>query len=579
DTFTTPVAAPYIPYPIGVRSYAQRWHNIRFLARVIREHRINVVVAHSRAASWVANIACWITRTPFVSTVHGKQHLHFSSTAVSIYGRHIIAISENLRQHLMNDLGISPSHVAMIPNGLVVEQWNKPKRLPHETGPSRRSLFNVDGRTRVLLLVGRLSGPKGDVAKFLMTQVLPRLRRHIRVSLAIVGGMKMNEDIPPAIESIRASHGTSSVLLLGFQKDIKPYLFHADVVIAAGRSAVESAVAGRPTVALGETNYHGLLTPENLEEAMCTEFGDQGALSMPSADRVADDLSAILKKPNASAVRSVSMKMRERYDMRAIVPRVHRVYTNAIVETLSPASIPVLMYHRVVPKEPTEWKHGIWVTREQFRTQLASLRRRGFQSVTFHDYAKFMKGEFSLPKKPVMLTFDDGYEDNYTEAYPLMEEFGMKGIIYLVADRRRTNFWVPEEPNTPLMSKTQIREMAVNGHEFGSHTISHLRLPEADGRTAEREIRESKNRCEALAGKEVVSFAYPFGACSEEAKRLVRDAGYQFAVAADTGPLKFYDDFFEIRRAQVFPWTNAFGFWKKTQPWYIRYKARKHSGK
>jgi peptidoglycan/xylan/chitin deacetylase (PgdA/CDA1 family) len=88
-------------------------------------------------------------------------------------------------------------------------------------------------------------------------------------------------------------------------------------------------------------------------------------------------------------------------------------------------------------------------------------------------------------------------------------------------------------------------------------------------------LRESKDVLEQLLGSEVLSFAYPYGAVGTRARELVSEAGYKFAVAGDSGPLRFADAFTEIRRTQVFPWTSSFGFWKKTLPVYQKYRSFK----
>ena len=125
------------------------------------------------------------------------------------------------------------------------------------------------------------------------------------------------------------------------------------------------------------------------------------------------------------------------------------------------------------------------------------------------------------------------------------------------------------------MCDAEIREMSAAGIEFGSHTVSHADLTRSSAEELRCELMDSKKTLEDLLGKRIVSLAYPYGKVNKAVKTAADEAGYSFGVAADSGPLIFYDDFFEIRRSQVFPWTGSFGFWKKTQPWYLRYKQKK----
>jgi peptidoglycan/xylan/chitin deacetylase (PgdA/CDA1 family) len=187
-----------------------------------------------------------------------------------------------------------------------------------------------------------------------------------------------------------------------------------------------------------------------------------------------------------------------------------------------------------------------------------------------------LEGELAFPRKPIVLTFDDGYEDNYSIAFPLLQKYGMTAVIFLVADTaRRTNFWDREEPQVLLMNQGQIHELVHAGIEIGSHTVTHPDLTACSPEQVKNELLESKQIIERQTGKEIFSLAYPYGSVNETIKSLAGETGYTYGIATDSGPLKVYEDFFEIRRTAVFPWTSPFGFWKKTQPWYRKYKGQK----
>jgi peptidoglycan/xylan/chitin deacetylase (PgdA/CDA1 family) len=157
-----------------------------------------------------------------------------------------------------------------------------------------------------------------------------------------------------------------------------------------------------------------------------------------------------------------------------------------------------------------------------------------------------------------------------------LKKFGFSAVIFLVADpTRQTNFWDIDEPQVRLVNTKQIREMSAAGIEFGSHTVTHPNLTQCSLEQIRKEFVASKQVIEQLTGKEIISLAYPYGAVNETIKSIAAETGYTFGIATNSGPLKFHEDFFEIRRTQVFPWTDTYGFWKKTQQWYLRYKQRK----
>ena len=572
DTLHFPYEGNVIPQSIGKRSYTQRLRNITFLIRLIRENNIHIVHGHSRAASWVCNVASLFTGIPFVSTIHGRQHVHLSSKAWSIYGKNIIAVSETLREHLIHELHLNPKHISTIPNGFNTQHW-----INTATAQSDIDVFGIPPQVPILLFIGRFSGPKGDVIRLLLSEVYSELVKKTPCSLQIIGGLHIPSDILERVQEMQSRYGKTSVMVREFQSNIIPFLRAATVVIGSGRVVMESLMAGKFTVAFGESGYEGLVTPHNYEAARLTNFGDTGIRKPIQTGLIVEDLAAILNKQQTVAdAQLLQKRIRETCDITIIEKKVDAVYQSAIAEKKSSFSIPVLMYHRVVPAVPTNSRHGIWVTAHSFEQNLVSLKQRGYSSITFEQYRLFLTGEFTLPVKPIILTFDDGYEDNYMYAFPLLKKFGFSAVIFLVADpTRQTNFWDIDEPQVRLVNNKQIREMVAAGIEFGSHTVTHPNLSQCSPEQMRKEFVESKQAIEQLTGKEIISIAYPYGAVNERIKSIAIETGYTFGIATNSGPLKFYEDFFEIRRTQVFPWTDQYGFWKKTQQWYLRYKHRK----
>ena len=565
DTFTLPVNAHYIPMPIGKRTYPQRLKNIIAIVRLVREQSIDIIHAHSRAASWVSLVASRLTDTPLVSTVHGRQHIHASSKAVSVYGKDVVAVSLALKEHLVQDLGLKTEHVTVIPNCIPFDPWKAAKHAGTNKGRN------------LIMFVGRLTGPKGDVVRFLLNKVLPIVLRSKQVRFEAFGGMIVPTDFPNLVTSLNAQFKQPIVQLKGFQQDISHHLAEAALIIGSGRVVPESMVLQRPVIVFGESNYEGRITAENFEKAAVTNFGDTGTPMTAEADRVAADiLSALDDPPSKKELASLAQLAEKRYDAHTVARILHAVYERAFARAHSPQSIPVLMYHRITDNKASTSPHGIWVTADQFSAQLYSLRTRGFETITFRDYDRFLQGQGRLPRRPIILTFDDGYEDNYTIALPLLRSFDCRAVIFAVTDKkRRTNFWDSGEPTAALLTSEQMRELNRSDIEIGSHTVTHPRLPQTAVEVIRRELSESKDSLQQILGSEVFSFAYPYGALQPAIKSLVEEAGYKFAVAADSGPLAFYQDFLEIRRTQVFPWTTRTGFWKKTLPLYNRYKSLK----
>ena len=117
DTLSVETEATYIPMAIHNRSLSNRVNNILKLVSLCRQQKIDLIHAHSRAASWVANIVARLTGLAYVSTIHGRQSKRATKRKVNVYGRHIIVVCEHLQGHVRNELNISDADVRVVRNG------------------------------------------------------------------------------------------------------------------------------------------------------------------------------------------------------------------------------------------------------------------------------------------------------------------------------------------------------------------------------------------------------------------------------------------------------------------------------
>ncbi|MBA4313284.1 MAG: polysaccharide deacetylase [Chlorobiaceae bacterium] len=221
----------------------------------------------------------------------------------------------------------------------------------------------------------------------------------------------------------------------------------------------------------------------------------------------------------------------------------------------NPRKIKVLMYHLITDNNNFCRKFkSISLPVESFRSQIKFLERWGFTPITFEDYQLYLEGELNLPKKPIILTFDDGYEDIYKYVYPIMKEYGMKGVLFITADRKvKTSVWDAHFgiPQLPLLNNQQIIELHAAGFEIGSHSISHPQLPHIPREKAWEEISRSRMILEILLNNPVKTFAYPYGLTNDTIKHMTIDAGYNFGCGTYTGPPIFGQDHSEIRRMLI----------------------------
>ncbi len=231
-------------------------------------------------------------------------------------------------------------------------------------------------------------------------------------------------------------------------------------------------------------------------------------------------------------------------------------------------ALPVLLYHRIVEKETAIGRHKIYIQKSEFENQMRYLSESGIQTITFEDLNK--DPLMDLYNK-VILTFDDGYADNYTLMFPILKRYGFKAVIYLVTGLAYNQWGVAEgEPNVYLMNKEQLKELCDYGIEIGGHTRNHLDLSKCDDKQLINEIAGCKDDIEQLLKKKVTSFAYPFGGLNERVKDITKKSGYAYAVSTNTGPKQFMNDLFQIRRIEITPKTTLRSFKNKVSGYFFQ---------
>jgi len=421
---------------------------------------------------------------------------------------------------------------------------------------SVRSMKQTKGR---VAWIGRLTGPKGELARTLLRDVVPKFPA---VAFTFVGG-----PVDPEL----AEATPRNAQLLGFVDDVASVMREQDVIIGGGRVPTEAMRLGKPTIAVGEGCYIGPITRDTIAQARATNFGDCAAREPFDSEMVIADLDALLSG-KLSAPAALYPEFLREYDPERVHTQVSRVYRDAVIDNYLQRfrELPVLTYHRVVAEPPGDSRFNIYVTQSELDRQLAALRRRGFETVTFRDIA-----EGRRVRKPVILTFDDGYADNYEHLLPLLARHEAKAVIFALGDRSiDSNVWdvALGEAASELMNDAQLRACQASGRiEIGSHGMAHRHLPPLDDTALAWEVRESKRVLEALIGEEVVSFAYPYGEYGSREVGAVKQAGYVFGIGTVNGPLHIGADRYRIRRITMFPNTNRFGFWRKTSGYYLRY--------
>lgn len=221
--------------------------------------------------------------------------------------------------------------------------------------------------------------------------------------------------------------------------------------------------------------------------------------------------------------------------------------------------IPILMYH-AVDEKAAETK--LSVRPESFRRQMRFLHDRGYNVITLKELTDAMKNKVPFPPKSVAITFDDGYENNYSNAFPVVKEYNIPITIFVA---------VSNIEKEGYLSWEQVKEMVESGLvSIGSHTFNHAYLPSVSDRGRLRlEIFKSKHLLQILTGQKDIFFSYPVGGFNENIRTMVAEAGYSGACATNPGKHYPKDDIYALKRVRISRTSdNLFVFWIESSGYY-----------
>ncbi|MGH7616559.1 MAG: polysaccharide deacetylase family protein [Gemmatimonadaceae bacterium] len=233
----------------------------------------------------------------------------------------------------------------------------------------------------------------------------------------------------------------------------------------------------------------------------------------------------------------------------------------------------ILMYHKIDEPPAGVRNPGNFVNARRFEEQMDALLEWGYRTISFEQWLDYRNGvAITLPPRPLILTFDDGYTCFDEHAWPILRKRDMSATVFPVTSQiGGANVWDEGEVRLPLLTADRIRALQGEGVSFGSHTVSHRALARIPADDAFRELAESRWTLGELLGREVDVVAYPFSNQSSGVRALARQAGYRCAVRGKGRMNTRQNDPFGLRRIKVEPDTTVSGLrWTLTRERYLR---------
>lgn len=203
------------------------------------------------------------------------------------------------------------------------------------------------------------------------------------------------------------------------------------------------------------------------------------------------------------------------------------------------SKIMVLNYHKV-----DNMQISLSIPPEEFEAQMKHFKDNNYHTITPDELYNALEGFEELPENPILITFDDGYEDNYKNAYPILKKYGFKATIFVISD------FVGKMDH--YITWNEAREMAKNGITIASHTVDHRSMTDLTDEQLIKELVDSKKKIEKEMGSSVDYIAYPTGTYNLHIAQLVKEAGYKAAFTIKYGNVDMGSNIYALERVPIF---------------------------
>lgn len=199
--------------------------------------------------------------------------------------------------------------------------------------------------------------------------------------------------------------------------------------------------------------------------------------------------------------------------------------------------IPVLMYHSI----GTMYDRSICVSEKLFEEQIEWLHANNYHTVNADEFYEALSGKSALPDNPILITFDDGFGDNYKVAWPILKQYGFNATFFIVTS----------QVNPYNIDWDQLKELVAHGNSIGSHSVNHYDLSTLNTKQQEKELRKSKEILEEKLDTSIKAFCFPYGSYNKTTLALLPESGYLLSFTARSGKVYLGDNEYLLKRVHI----------------------------
>ncbi|MGV8146113.1 MAG: glycosyltransferase [Alkaliphilus sp.] len=278
----------HIKSPLDSKNIKDMLMSFSILYKAVKEYNIDIIHAHGRIAALISKIVAACQKVNFMTTSHALFDCRSPFRYLTFWGDEVIAVSEDVKQHLIKCFAVDDSKITVIPNGISEKKFN-----PKIDYPNSIEELGLKQNTKKVVYVSRITGDLAELAKLVIEAGLILNKNTVDAEIIIVGDGEQFKELEAIAKE--ANETDDVIRMLGKRVDIAKILSIADVVIAVGRTALEAMAMGKPVVIAGGEGYSGLLTPDNYELIEKTNFTGRDIGSLVSSQQLSDKIISVFE--------------------------------------------------------------------------------------------------------------------------------------------------------------------------------------------------------------------------------------------------------------------------------------------
>ncbi|HHW03884.1 MAG TPA: glycosyltransferase family 4 protein [Thermoanaerobacterales bacterium] len=319
----------HIILPLDRKTPSSLLYSVKGLSGIVKKYGVDIIHAHARIPAWVSQWVTYFTGCPYITTSHGIYSTSWGMGFLTTWGRKIIAVSEDVKNHLINNFKVDAGKICVIPNGIDLEKFN-----PRVDSTPIIKELGIKPDDFIIVYISRLMGARGEIALKLI-EALPEIQSSFPTAkLVIVGEGDKYSAVKTLAEEYNGRMRDNKVIVTGARLDTPLLMNTAHVAVGVGRVALEAMAMEKPVIVAGEAGFMGVLAPENFEQARKHNFSGRGSDEKTEAPALARAIKQLLEDPGRGHELGIFGRqvVKKYFSIEVMTDQILKVYQQVIEE-------------------------------------------------------------------------------------------------------------------------------------------------------------------------------------------------------------------------------------------------------